>query len=130
MDLVKMTLERYLGGMKAYGLVGFTEKYEDADTVSWKSKYDSLDSYPSLLLSACYYLRSTHNSLWLNVHLKQLIHWAEIIVSGDKDNDGLIEYAMSGNYGTWDGYQRRLTGGIQLALGTKTPIQMRLHTGH
>jgi hypothetical protein len=119
MDLVKMTLERYLGGMKAYGLVGFTEKYEDADTVSWKSKYDSLDSYPSLLLSACYYLHSTQDRLWLNEYLKQLINWAEIIVSGDKDNDGLIEYAMSGNYGTWDGHQRPANWWDTIGFGHK-----------
>lgn len=106
MDLVKMTLNRYINGMKAYGLVGYTDNYEDADTVSWKSKYDSLDSHPSLLMAACYYINTTNDNKWLAENLNALINWADIIVKKDIDGDGLIEYPVSGNYGSWDGYQR------------------------
>ena len=73
MDLVKMTLDRYISGMKAYGLVGYTDNYEWADTVSWKSKYDSLDSYPSLLLAACYYINSSNDTKWLNENICSLM---------------------------------------------------------
>ena len=106
MDLVKMTLDRYLSGMKAYGLVGFTDNYEGADTVSWKSKYDSLDSHPSLLMAACYYINSTKNFDWLNRNKNALINWAEIIIKNDTDGDGLIEHPLSGNYGSWKDTQR------------------------
>ena len=34
MDLVRLSIERYLDGAKGYLLVGFTGKYEDADTVA------------------------------------------------------------------------------------------------
>jgi hypothetical protein len=105
-DLVKMTLDRYIGGMKAYGLVGYTDNYEGADTVSWKSKYDSLDSHPSLLMAACYYINSTNDTKWLNENIRSLTGWADIIVKNDIDGDGLIEYPESGNYGTWDGVRR------------------------
>jgi hypothetical protein len=106
MDLVRMTLDRYIGGMKAYGLVGFTDNYEGADTISWKSKYDSLDSYPSLLLAACYYIDSAKDTKWLDENISSLVDWADIIVKNDIDGDGLIEYPESGNYGTWDGIRR------------------------
>lgn len=106
MDLVRMTLERYINGMKAYGLVGYTDNYEGADTVSWKSKYDSLDSHPSLLMAACYYINSAKDNKWLNENLAALTAWAEIIIKKDIDGDGLIEYPLSGNYGSWHGPQR------------------------
>jgi hypothetical protein len=106
MDLVKMTLDRYISGMKAYGLVGFTDNYEGADTVSWKSKYDSLDSHPSLLMAACYYINSTKDTKWLAQNKQALIDWAEIIVKKDTDGDGLIEHPLSGNYGSWKDTQR------------------------
>ncbi|MCX6222629.1 MAG: hypothetical protein NTZ69_16795 [Bacteroidia bacterium] len=106
MDLVKMTLDRYISGMKAYGLVGYTDNYEEADTVSWKSKYDSLDSHPSLLMAACYYINSANDTKWLNENISSLIEWADITVKNDIDEDGLIEYPLSGNYGTWDGVRR------------------------
>jgi hypothetical protein len=106
MDLVKMTLDRYLNGMKAYGLVGYTDNYEGADTVSWKSKYDSLDSHPSLLMAACYYINSAKDNKWLNENLSSLTNWTDIIIKKDIDGDGLIEYPLSGNYGSWNGPQR------------------------
>ena len=106
MDLVRMTLDRYISGMKAYGLVGFSDGYEGADTVSWKSKYDSLDSHPSLLMAACYYVNTTNDTGWLSENLRALIDWADVILQNDIDGDGLIEYPLSGNYGSWDGFIR------------------------
>ena len=106
MDLVKMTLDRYLNGMKAYGLVGYTDNYEGADTVSWKSDFDSLDAHPSLLMSACYYINTTNDNKWLEENIEALLKWAEIIVKNDIDGDGLIEHPLSGNYGSWKNTQR------------------------
>ncbi len=103
MDLVKMSLNRYLSGMKAYGLVGYTDNYEGADTISWNSPYDTLDSHPSLLLSACYYIDTSKEYNWLRDNLDGLIEWGRIIIKRDIDDDGLIEYELSGNYGSWQG---------------------------
>ena len=106
MDLVKMTLDRYINGMKAYGLVGYTANYEGSDSNGWRSKYDSLDSHPSLLMAACYYINYEKDNRWLNENLSSLIGWADIVVKNDIDDDGLIEYPESGNYGTWEGVRR------------------------
>ena len=100
-DLIRISLDRYLSGMKAYGLVGYVLNYENADTTQWYSKYDSSDSYPSLLLAACYYIQSSNDLEWGRKNLKGLLNWAEVILSHDTDNDGLIEYPLSGNYGSW-----------------------------
>ncbi|MGV8092520.1 MAG: hypothetical protein AB2L24_11730 [Mangrovibacterium sp.] len=105
MDLVKMTLERYICGMKAYGLAGYTANYEGANTVLWKSEYDSLDSYPSLLMAACYYLNSTNDNKWLEKNITSLIDWADTIINRDIDGDGLIESPLNGNYGFSNGSQ-------------------------
>lgn len=105
MDLVKMTLERYLNGMKSYGLAGYNGNYEGADTVLWKSNYDSLDAHPSLLISACYYINSENDTNWLNENLNTLIRWADTILKNDIDGDGLIESPLSGNYNYSNGLQ-------------------------
>jgi hypothetical protein len=107
-DLVKMSLNRYLDGMKAYTMIGYTDNYEGSDSVSWKSDYDSLDAYPSLLLAAAFFVQSTGDKDWLFKNLKKLMSWADTIMKNDKDGDGLIEYPLSGNTGSWKGtaYQR------------------------
>jgi hypothetical protein len=51
MDMVRNTLDKYLEGMKGYGQVGYTN-----GSGGWASKFDSLDSAPSLIISACYYI--------------------------------------------------------------------------
>lgn len=106
MDLVKMSLDRYINGMKGYGLVGYTNDYDQADSISYKSKYDTLDSYPSLLLAACYCINTTNDIQWLGQNQGSLNGWADIILQNDIDGDGLIESRVSGNSGTWDGIQR------------------------
>jgi hypothetical protein len=106
MDLVKMTLDRYVSGMKAYGMAGYTDGYEGADTVSWKLNYDTLDTHPSLLMAACYYINTTNDTGWLSENRKALIDWADVILQNDIDGDGLIEFHLSGNYGSWDGIKR------------------------
>ena len=106
MHLVRMTLDRYLNGMKGYGLVGYTDNYEGTDSISWKSPYDSLDSYPSLLLASCYYIENEKDYSWAVSNLSKLSVWAENILCKDIDGDGLIEYELSGNSGTWNNIVR------------------------
>jgi hypothetical protein len=103
MDLIGMTLNRYISGMKAYGLVGFTDKYEGADTISWKSPYNSLDSLPSLLISSCYYINWKKDLTWANNSFPVLLKWAEEIYNLDVGNTGLIKHQENANSGSWKG---------------------------
>lgn len=103
MDLVRNTLDRYLSGMKAYGIVGFPDKYEGADTISWKSPFDTMDSYPSLLLSACYYVIETKDLNWGRTHSETLLGWGQRLLDQDKGNTGLLKHGESGNSGSWVG---------------------------
>ena len=97
MDLVRNTLEQYFQGMKAYGQVGYS--YGGA----WQSKFDSSDSMPSLIISACYYILDTKNKDWAATHYPAIKEWATKMIAADTNNDGIIEYGYSGNSGSWHG---------------------------
>lgn len=99
MDLVRATLDRYLAGAKGYGMSGYGAEPSDADLVAWTTPYDSLDTYPSLLIAASEYLQATQDAAWGNAHFAALQAWAERMVAGDRDQNGLIEYPRSGNLG-------------------------------
>lgn len=101
MDLVKASLEQYLGGMKAYGQVGYKGGY------GWQSEYDSSDSAPSLIMSACYYIIDTKNLAWAGRHYEAIKAWAITMIDTDRNKDGLIEYGYSGNAGSWTGTFKR-----------------------
>lgn len=92
MDLVRNTLNRYLGSMKGYGLVGYP---------AWQSKYDSLDSLPSLIITACYYILSTNDLRWGRDNYNGIKQWAKRMRAMDRNHDGIIEYGYSGNSGSW-----------------------------
>lgn len=101
MDLVRASLEQYLGGMKAYGQVGYKGGY------GWQSEYDSCDSAPSLIMSACYYIIDTKNLAWAGKHYEAIKAWAITMIDTDRNKDGLIEYGYSGNAGSWTGAFKR-----------------------
>lgn len=92
-DIVRQTLNRYIGGMKGYGMVG----YEDAPWI----KYDSLDSFPSLVIAAAEVNSGTPDKAWIRRNYSVLRYWAEKMVEFDTDGDGLMEYPLSGNSGSW-----------------------------
>lgn len=94
MNLVRNSLSRYLDGMIAYGQVGYHD---------WFSTHDALDSAPSLILSACYYINDSKDLDWAKNNYDRLKTWVADMLRTDKNNDGLIEYGYSGNSGTWDG---------------------------
>ncbi|MBS1565908.1 MAG: twin-arginine translocation signal domain-containing protein, partial [Bacteroidetes bacterium] len=58
MDLIRNSSDRYLQGMKGYGQVGYNPP------AGWLSDYDSSDSAPSLIISACYYILDTKDKAW------------------------------------------------------------------
>ena len=87
-DLVRMTLDRYLSGMKAYGQAGY-----------WPTPWTSLDSLPSLLIAAATYVNSSGDMPWAAAHFEQLSAWGHEMFASDHDGNGLIEYPGSGNFG-------------------------------
>ena len=95
MDLVRNTLNRYMEGMKGYGQVGYDEN------LGWSSKFNSSDSMPSLIISACYYIIKTKDYKWAAKNYTGIKQWAESMIETDTDNDGIIEYGYSGNANTW-----------------------------
>jgi Bacterial alpha-L-rhamnosidase 6 hairpin glycosidase domain len=94
LDLIRQTLDRYLHGMKAYGMAGYTPN--DPTT-----RYDYLDTYPSLLIAARDYVCGSKDTVWLEKNYAGLKGWAARIFAMDHSGSGLIEYPASGNSGTW-----------------------------
>jgi hypothetical protein len=99
LDLVRMTLDRYLAGAKGYGLVGYAVEPGEADLVAWKAPWNSLDTYPSLLLAACAYVSGSGDLAWAKVHYDGLAAWAAAMMGSDKNGNGLIEHPHTGNSG-------------------------------
>jgi hypothetical protein len=99
LDLVRMTLDRYLSGTKGYGQTGYGKVTEGADLIPWPTPYNSLDTAPSLLIAACNYIEGAKDWDWARKHYAGLAAWAQEMMAADRDGNGLIEYPASGNYG-------------------------------
>ena len=99
LDLVRMTLDRYLAGDLGYGQVGYGMKHTDADLVSWPTPWTTLDSLPSLLHAACVYVDGSKDLSWGRDNYGKLAAWAREMMASDKDGNGLIEYPGTGNFG-------------------------------
>ena len=91
LDLLRQTLDRYLSGMKAYGIAG----------VQHDVPYDFVDSYPSLLIAASDYVKASKDAAWLKNNYPGLRGWATKMLAMDRDGKGLMEYPLSGNSGSW-----------------------------
>lgn len=102
MDLVKLTLDRYLNGTKGYGMLGYD--YDKSWNIPETStSCNTLDTYPSLLISACNYAISTNDKQWFKENYAKLKIWMDKMLHSDLDNDGLFEFCLSGNSGSWKG---------------------------
>ncbi|MBI5394032.1 MAG: hypothetical protein HZA91_01915 [Verrucomicrobia bacterium] len=112
LDLVRMTLDRYLAGAKAFGLVGFTKESSGLDVYGWFTPARILDAYPSMVMTACIYAESSGDLPWARANYEKIAVWAREMMEGDKNGNGLIEYPYSGNLGD------RPTGG---AMGERRP---------
>jgi hypothetical protein len=109
LDILKMSVERYLNGMKAYGMFGYNGNWEDRDIGVDNSKsqpYDYLDTYPSLVISACNYIKGSGDIAWAGRHYEQIKAWMDRQMKRDYDGNGLVEYELSGNSGSWNGVLR------------------------
>jgi hypothetical protein len=100
MDLVRTSLDRYLGGFLAYGMPGYRMFDAEADRPD-DAKFTFLDSYPSLLVAANDYVSTTHDTEWLSKNYKGLRAWTEAMLSTDTNGDGLLKYPVSGDSGSW-----------------------------
>ena len=92
-DLVRQTLDRYIGGMTGYGMTGYL--------LPPRVHHDFLDVYPALVMAAADYVRCTGDEQWNRRNYSTLRFWANKIIEFDRDGDGLMEYALSGNSGSW-----------------------------
>lgn len=92
-DILRQTLDRYIGGMKAYGMVG----YNNSSVIKW----DFLDTYPSLLMACADYVNASSDTAWVKRNWSVLKSWADKMIAYDTDGDGLFEYPLSGNSGSW-----------------------------
>ena len=105
LDLLRMSVERYLNGMKGYGLEGYNSDWETTGTISKPdtSKHDSyLDSYPSLVISACNYIKGSNDKIWAVKYYPVIKGWMDDQMKRDHDNNGLVEDKRSGNSGAAD----------------------------
>jgi hypothetical protein len=93
LDLIRQTLDRYIGGMAAYGM----KEYKNTPMLA----YDFLDSYPSLVIAATTYVQASHDEAWSKRNYSVLQSWADKLIEADVDGDGLMEYPLSGNSGSW-----------------------------
>ncbi len=99
LDLIRMTMDRYLDGALGYGLVGYKSTPEYPDTAAWGGTNNALDSYPSLLIAACDYIEGAQDWKWARRRYERLAEWGRAMTATDHDHNGLIEYPTSGNYG-------------------------------
>src|SRR5271157_3271100 len=91
LDMVRQTMDRYLGGMKGYGMTGYTGY----------NYPDFTDTYPALLIAACEYAQGSQDRAWLEKNYAGMKDWATKMLAMDVDGDGLLEYPASGNYNSW-----------------------------
>ena len=98
-DLVRMTLDQYLAGMLGYGQIGYGCTPSQADIISWKTPWRSLDSLPSFLIAACNYVKGSRDEAWGRANYDKLVVWGREMFADDKNGNGLIEYLGTGNYG-------------------------------
>jgi len=109
LDLLRMSVERYLSGMKAYGMFGYNGTWEDKDAVVDNSKsqpFDYLDTYPSLVISACNYIKGSKDIKWAQKYYPEIKGWIDLQMKRDYNKNGLVEYELSGNSGSWNGIVR------------------------
>lgn len=100
LDLIRNSLDRYLGGMPGYGLPGYVG-FDLGGPPSKDPPY--IDSYPSLLIAAVDYVDGSGDTAWLARQYQGLRTWADTLLAMDHDGNGLLEYPYTGNSGSWSG---------------------------
>lgn len=106
LDLVRMTLDRYLAGVKGYGQVGYVAT-NGLDIEGWRTPWTSLDSLPSFLIAAGNYVAGSKDTNWARANYDPLAAWAREMMAADRDGNGLIEYPATGNFGDRPSIEKR-----------------------
>ena len=101
LDIVRETLDRYLGGFRSYGMPGFKEFDGRTYATDPRVPYVFVDVYPSLLISAYDYVDGSGDERWLRENYKALRTWAGAMTAANADGSPLLEYPASGNSGSW-----------------------------
>ena len=115
LDLIRMSLDRYIAGQLGYGQVGYAENGESghpcepygADLNPWGTAWASLDTLPSLLIAACNYVKGSGDAGWARANFEALAAWGHEMWAADRNGNGLVEYPGSGNYGDRPNRERR-----------------------
>jgi len=109
LDLLRLSVERYLNGLKTYGMYGYDRSWEGKGKEVDLGKarpYDGLDTYPSLVISACNYITGSKDIKWAGLHYLKIKEWMDLQMKRDYNKNGLVEYELSGNSGSWNGVVR------------------------
>jgi hypothetical protein len=89
-DMIRQTLDAVFSGTSAYGMPGHGA-FPDF----------SADTYPSLLIAAEDYVQGSQDFSWLAKNYSSLKSWADKMLATDRNGDGLVEYVLTGNSGSW-----------------------------
>jgi len=93
-DMIRQTLDQIFAGTRTAGMPGYTRGHEDRPE-------SCSDTFPSLLIAAEGYVEASKDKHWLAKNYDQLKSWADQILATDRDGNGLMEYILSGNSGSW-----------------------------
>jgi len=99
LDLIRQLLDAYISGLPGYGFPGNVA----FDMPGAEPHQDPifLDAYPNLLVGATDYVIGSGDRKWLKKNYPALRKWAEALLATDHDGNGLFEYELSGNSGSW-----------------------------
>jgi hypothetical protein len=101
LDIVRESLDRYLAGFLSYGQPGYEGVDGPGANIKEWFPHASLDTYPSLLISAYNYADGSGDERWLRKNYEGLRKWAEMMIEPNADGSPLLEFPVSGNTGSW-----------------------------
>ena len=115
LDLIRDSLDQYLQGMAGYQMSGYIafdldplihahvepEHFGNISPCQRKAGPCCLDVFPSLLIASGEYFKNSHDRPWLVKNYSAIRTWAEEMLAGDTDGNGLFKYWLSGNSGSW-----------------------------
>jgi len=100
--LVRPTVERYLDGFLGYGQAGYgcsPSSPANPEIVPWPSPWTTLDTLPSLLISAAICGQEGEDSDWASIRWGVIMDLAKAMIGGATDGSGLVKHPRSGTYG-------------------------------
>ncbi len=100
-DLVRVSVDRVLDGGLTYGQAGYRGTPVFPEAAPWTSKFDSLDTLPSFLITGCRYVEGSCDKQWAVKRFPSLVKLGREMLAQDRNGNGLIEYQRPGNAGSW-----------------------------